>query len=320
MNIRSAFSFLSAHTPAVVAASAVAAYFRPDLFSWVRGSIQTAVLGAIMLAMGMTLAPKDFRVLAERPFDVALGTVAQFAVMPLLAFALAHALRLSDDLAVGLVLVGCSPGGVSSNVMSFLCRGDVAFSVGMTSVSTLLSPVLTPLLVLLLAGERVDIDAVGMFKSVLVVTIGPVGAGFLLNRLFGKRRFYGALAGVMPGVAVLGLACIVGGVSAAHGGKIVSCGATVFAAVVLHNALGYALGYAAGALARFSPAKRRTVSIEVGMQNAGLATVLAARHFPAAPEAAIVAAVSCLWHSVSGALLAGLFNVLSRRRGRQGMV
>lgn len=314
MNIFKKISaFLSAHTPATVAASAVMAYFFPAAFSWVHGSSQALVLGVIMLTMGMTLTSGDFRVLAERPFDIALGTLAQFTVMPLVAFSLTRLLGLSDPLSVGLILVGCSPGGVSSNIMSFLCKGDVAFSVGMTSVSTLLAPLLTPLLMLLLAGERVDIDAAGMFKSVLLVTLAPVAAGFLLNRFFGSRRFYGDVIGVMPGIAVIGLALIVGGVTAAHGEKIVKCGLVVFAAVFLHNALGYILGYAIGALARFSKAKRRTVSIEVGMQNAGLSTVLATRHFPAAPEAAISAAVSCVWHSISGAMLAGIFNITDKR-------
>ncbi len=304
--------WLARQTPAFVTAVAVLAYFLPSAFGWVRGNVQTAVLGVIMLTMGMTLTAQDFRILASRPLDVAIGAAAQFVLMPAIAFALAHALGLPRALAVGLILVGVCPGGVSSNIMSFLCKGDVAFSVGMTSATTLMAPLMTPLLMKCLAGELVDIDATGMFKSVLLVTLMPVALGFLLNRFFGEGRGFRQAMKVMPGVAVVGLACIVGGVVSAQGASFAKSGWLVFAAVFLHNALGYAGGYAVGVFARFSSAKRRTVAIEVGMQNAGLATVLATRHFPLMPEAAIAAAVSCAWHSISGALLAGVFNALDR--------
>ena len=295
-------------TPLIVAAAAVVAFFFPATFGWVRGYSQTAILGVIMLTMGMTLKNEDFRVLVSRPLDMAVGSLAQFVLMPLIAWSLVKVLGLPRAVGVGLILVGSCPGGVSSNIMSFLCKGDVAFSVGLTTVSTLLAPLTTPFLMLVLAGESVDIDAVGMFKSILIVTLMPVAGGFLLNSAFGGREAWRKIVKVMPGFAVAGLACIVGGVVSAHGSKFAQSGLLIFVAVFLHNALGYVFGYAAGVAARFNKAKRRTVSIEVGMQNAGLATVLAARHFPLMPEAAIASAVSCVWHSVSGALLAGLFN------------
>ena len=280
-------AFLSKWTPAVVALTAVAAYFAPGAFGWVRGNAQTSLLGLIMLTMGLTLTDEDFRVLASRPFDIVVGSLAQFTLMPLIAYGLVRGLGLPREVGVGLILVGCCPGGVSSNIMSFLCKGDVAFSVGLTTVSTLASPVMT---------------------SILFVTILPVALGFLLNSAFGARTWFGEVKKVLPGVAVAGLACIVGGVVSAHGQKFMRSGVLIFVAVFCHNALGYALGYASGMLARFPRAKLRTVSIEVGMQNAGLATVLADKHFPLMPEAAIASAVSCAWHSISGALLAGIFN------------
>jgi BASS family bile acid:Na+ symporter len=178
----------------------------------------------------------------------------------------------------------------------------------MTAVSTLMSPLLTPMLMLYLSGESVNVDAAGMFRSMLEVTVAPVGIGFAVNAAFGRSKGYAAVRRVLPGAAVMGLSVIVGGVVSAHGAAIVRSGVAIFAAVFLHNALGYLFGFGVGWAARFSRPKRRTVSIEVGMQNAGLATVLSARHFPAMPEAAIVSAVSCVWHSVSGALLAGIFN------------
>jgi len=308
--LRKASAFLSKWTPLVVSAVAVAAYFVPGVFAWVRGYSQTAVLGVIMLTMGMTLKTEDFKTLASRPLDMAIGTLAQFTLMPLIAWTLVHVLGLPRAVGVGLLLVGCCPGGVSSNIMSFLCKGDVAFSVGMTTLSTLAAPLMTPLLMLWLAGESVDVDAAGMFLSILIVTIVPVVLGFSLNAAFGRREGYQETMKVMPGVAVIGLACIVGGVVSAHGASMVKSGALIFIGVFLHNSVGYVLGYLVGVAARFTKPKRRTVSIEVGMQNAGLATVLAGRHFPTMPEAAIASAVSCVWHSVSGALLAGIFNAV----------
>ena len=310
--LQKASAWLAKETPWFITAVAVLTFFLPDVFGWVRGSIQTAILGVIMLTMGMTLTTEDFKILASRPLDIVIGSLAQFALMPIIAFGITHALGLPRGIAVGLILVGCCPGGVSSNIMSFLCKGDVAYSVGLTTLSTLCAPLTTPLLMLWLAGEMVNIDALGMFKSVLLVTLMPVGLGFLFNRFCGRHSTYREAMKVMPGVAVLGLACIVGGVVSAQGRNIVQSGAMIFVGVLLHNSLGYALGYLTGVAARFSRAKKRTVAIEVGMQNAGLATVLATKHFPALPEAVVASAVSCIWHSISGALLAGLFNALDR--------
>ena len=310
-------AWLAKWTPLFIAGVAVGTYFVPGAFAWVRGYTQTAVLGVIMLTMGMTLKGEDFRILASRPQDMVIGALAQFTFMPLIAWTLVRVLGLPREVGVGLMLVGCCPGGVSSNIMSFLCKGDVAFSVGMTTVSTLAAPLMTPLLMLWLAGETVDVDAIGMFKSILLVTIMPIALGYALNAMFEKRSGYREAMKVMPGVAVLGLACIVGGVVSAHGESIVKSGALIFVGVFLHNALGYVLGYLAGVAARFTQPKRRTISIEVGMQNAGLATVLASKHFPAMPEAAVASAVSCVWHSVSGALLAGIFNAVDALVGRK---
>ena len=310
---------LARWTSAFVAATAVFAYFFPEAFTWVRGYSQTAVLGFIMLTMGLTLAKEDFSILASRPVDMLIGVTAQYVLMPLIAWSVVNLFALPRPVGVGLVLVGCCPGGVSSNIMSFLCKGDVAFSVGMTTATTLMAPFMTPLLMLWLAGESVDVDAVGMFISILIVTILPVAAGFALNAALSGNDRFAEVKRILPGIAVLGLSCIVGGVVAAHGHKIVKSGAVIFAAVFAHNTLGYVLGYATGVLARFSKSKCRTLSIEVGMQNAGLATVLSVKHFPLMPESAIASAVSCVWHSVSGAMLAGVFNFIEGLRSRKSI-
>lgn len=305
-------SYLARQTPTFITAVAVVTYFVPSAFGWVRGNVQSSILGVIMLTMGLTLTRDDFKILASRPLDIAIGSAAQFAIMPLIALALVKGLGLPKEIAVGLILVGCSPGGVSSNIMNFLCKGDVAFSVGITTLSTLLAPITTPLLMLYLAGATVDVDALGMFKSILFVTILPIAIGSTVNGVCGTRPGFIAFKKLLPGLAVLALACIVGGVVSAQGAQIAKSGALIFIAVFLHNALGYTIGYATGVLARFTAPKRRTIAIEVGMQNAGLATVLATKHFPEMPEAAIASAVSCIWHSISGALMAGLFNALDR--------
>ena len=318
--------WLSTYTSWFIIAIAVVTYFVPNLFTWVHGTTQSCILGFIMLTMGLTLTMQDMRILAARPLDILIGTCAQYSLMPLIAWSLTiGASTLCETvfhfslfgnafqpIVVGLILVGCCPGGVSSNIMSYLCRGDVAYSVGMTTVSTLLAPVITPMLVLWLAGEQVEVDAIGMFLNILIVTLLPVSIGFFANLFYGHNEGFKKAQAVMPAFSVLGLACIVGGVIAAVRDKLMIEGLTffliVFAVVLCHNSLGYLTGYSVGKIFGFSKAKNRTISIEVGMQNAGLATVLASTFFAiSCPLAVIPAAVSCAWHSISGTILATWF-------------
>lgn len=310
---------LSGKASIFIILTAIITYMHPELFVWVKGNTQTVILGIIMLTMGLTLTPNDFKLLAKRPLDILIGTCAQFTIMPLVAFTLTWLFSLvpafapySTAMAIGIILVGCCPGGVSSNIMSFLCKGDVAYSVGMTCASTLLAPVLTPLLVLWLAGERVDVDAIGMFKQILIVTIIPIAIGFGLNVWLGHKKVFKKIQSCMPGVSVLSLACIVGGVVTTVHEPLSENGfflfALTFGMVFCHNTIGYILGYTIGRLANFSTAKKRTISIEVGMQNAGLGTNLAMTFFVATnPMAVVPCAISCAWHSISGTILANIF-------------
>ena len=216
--------FLSDYTSIVVIAIAVVTFLVPNLMAWVNQMLfvdpvsnkftcQSIIIGIIMFSMGLTLTTQDFKILAQRPFDICVGAIAQYLIMPFLAFGISKALNLPDGIALGLILVGCCPGGVSSNIMSYLCGGDVAFSVGMTTVSTLLSPFMIPLLVSLLAsGTHVSIKALPMFVSIIETVILPVAVGFLLNYLLGKKKAFAEAQKVMPGIAVLGLAFVVGGV------------------------------------------------------------------------------------------------------------
>lgn len=306
----------SDQTALFVLSAAVVAFFQPELFYWVKGSAQTAVLGFIMLTMGMTLTTDDFKILAKRPLDIFIGACAQYTLMPLLAFIIVEVANLPKGIAVGLLLVGTCPGGVSSNIMSYLAKGDVAFSVGMTTASTLLSPIITPLLMLWLSGESVEVDAIGMFKSILIVTLLPVIIGALLNWFFAKKQSYKKTMQIMPMFSVIGLACIVAGVTAYHGQNFFKSGVAIFCAISIHNALGYLSGYFIGLITGMKTAQRRTIAIEVGCQNAGLATNLASTHFPALPESALASAVACVYHSISGTILANAFALYDKFKKR----
>lgn len=194
--------FLSSKTSIFIIIIAVITFFFPNMFIWVEGNTQTAILGIIMLTMGMTLSLKDFQILLKKPLDIGIGTFAQYFFMPLIAISFVHVFKLPKEISIGLILVGCCPGGVSSNIMSFLCKGDVAFSVGMTTVSTLLARIMTPILVYYLAKESVNVDLLGMFKSVLIVTILPVIIGITLNYIFRKNKKFPKICKIMPGLSV----------------------------------------------------------------------------------------------------------------------
>lgn len=312
-------SWLANHASAFIIAIALVTFFIPELFKWVHGNTQTVILGLIMLTMGLTLTTQDFKIVAQRPMDIFVGAVAQFLIMPGVAYLLVNVWHLEPALALGILLVGCCPGGVSSNIMSYLCHGDVAFSVGMTCASTILAPVMTPLLMQLTAGAIIEIDTVGMFLNILIVTILPITIGCILNYYYSKRESFKTLQTLMPGTSVILLACIVGGVISTVHDPLVERGLILFiwtfAVVFCHNSLGYLLGWLSGRLAGFNTAKKRTISIEVGMQNAGLATVLAGTFFAAQPLSVLPCAISCAWHSISGTILAGLYRSWDKRHG-----
>ena len=277
----------------------------PNVIQYLKPAYINPLLGVIMFCMGMTLKTDDFRVVFRRPKDVLIGCLAQFTVMPLLAFALTKIFSLDAALAIGVILVGCCPGGTASNVITYLAKGDLALSVGMTATSTLLAPVLTPLLVWLLAGEKVQVDVLGMLLSILWVVILPIGLGLLVKR-FAPRVSERAVV-YLPALSTLTISTIVFIVIAANAEKLLSSGLIVMLVVVLHNLCGLGVGYLIGLALRLSPAKRRAISIEVGMQNSGLASSLANLHFAAYPMAAIPGAIFSVWHNISGGIVARLF-------------
>lgn len=302
-------NFVSRYMAVFVILIAGISLVQPWTFLWTVPFI-TILLGIVMFGMGMTLRFEDFKLVLQRPKDVLIGTLAQFGIMPFLAWALAHAFSLPPELAAGVILVGTCPGGTSSNVMTYLARGDVALSVSMTMASTILAPFMTPLMTLWLAGQWIDIPAEKMMLSILQVVIVPIILGLLVNRFF-ERSVQKAVK-ILPLISVIAIVLIVGGVVAANAGRIMETGALIMLVVICHNLLGYTLGFLVAKLLGMDIAKVKAVSIEVGMQNSGLATSLALLHF--GPTAAIPGALFSVWHNISGSLAA---NYLSRRIKKQ---
>jgi len=282
-----------------VLAGAVCGWMAPGAFVWVKPNI-ALLLGVIMFGMGMTLEVEDFQLILVRPRDVMAGVVAQYSVMPLLAFGLAKALALPPELAVGVILVGACPGGTASNVVTFLARGDVALSVTMTSIATLLAPVLTPLLTLWLAQAWVPVSAAALFLSIIKMVIVPVGLGLLAHRYW--RGLVHGLLPVLPLLSVAAIVLIVAYVFGANAQRMAASGMVTAIAVVIHNGCGLALGYGLARRLGMAEARRRAVCLEVGMQNSGLAVALAAAHFD--PAAAVPGALFSVWHNISGPALA----------------
>ena len=264
------------------------------------------LLGVVMFGMGLTLNPDDFRIVFSRPKDVLTGCLAQFTIMPLTAWLLTRVFHLPDDLALGVILVGCCPGGTASNVITYLAKGDLALSVGMTAASTVIAPFLTPAITWLMAGTLVNVNAVSMFFSILQVVILPILAGLAIQRFC--PRFTRAAVSYLPAFSSATIVFIVGIIVSHNAEKLLTCGLLAIAVVVLHNLCGLALGYAIGRMLRLEHKKCVAISIEVGMQNSGLASSLATLHFAAYPLATIPGAIFSVWHNISGAVMARVYS------------
>ncbi len=275
------------------------AFFVPDGFTWIAPYI-SILLGIIMFGMGMTLSVDDFIEVLKQPKKVAIGIVAQFTIMPLIAFGLAVAFRLPPEVAAGVILVGCCPGGTSSNVMTFLAKGNVALSVAITSCTTLLAPFVTPALILLLASKWLPVSAGDMFWSVVKVVLIPIVLGLIVKMLFNKQVEKSVKA--LPLVSVIAIVAIVAAVVSGSQQKIAEIGLLILLVVILHNSLGYLLGFWVARLLKLEYYDQKAISIEVGMQNSGLGATLAATHF--SPLAAVPSAIFSVWHNISGSLLA----------------
>ncbi len=297
--------FFGKYMALIVLAVAALALFVPQSSLWIDTSWINYLLMVVMFGMGLTMKPRDFALVFKRPKDILVGTAAQFIIMPALAFGLSKLFQLDPALTAGVVLVGTCPGGTSSNVITYLSKGDVALSVGMTSVNTLLAPLLTPAITWLLLQTTVRVDVWAMFWSIIQVIIIPVALGFVINRFFGK--FTEKAVAVLPSVSTVAICLIIAAVVSHNAEKNYTSGVLVFAVVILHNLLGYAGGFGLGKLLKMPPEKVKALSIEVGMQNSGLATSLAGTAFSGLAMATVPGAVFSVWHNISGAILAGFY-------------
>ena len=267
--------FISRYMGVIVLLTAVAALLLPDTFQWVDAIYINPLLGVVMFGMGLTLNPADFKIVFSRPKDVIIGCLAQFIVMPVLAWLLAKVFHLSPELALGVILVGSCPGGTASNVITYLAKGDLALSVGMTATSTVLAPFLTPLITWMMAGTFVHVDAMSMFFSIVQVVIFPIVVGFIIQHECPK--FTSRAVAYLPAFSSL---AITFGIIVAHNAeKLLTSGLLIILVVMLHNVCGLLLGFSIGKLLKLEYKKCVAISIEVGMQNSGLASSLATLHF-----------------------------------------
>lgn len=276
------------------------AYVYPEYFA-PHNNLIVPFLSLIMLGMGVTLSADSFFAVLKRPQVVFLGTLMQYTVMPLAAWIVSMALKLPADLMAGVILLGCCPGGTASNVITYLAKGDVALSIVLTSVSTMIAFLATPFLTWLFIGQTVEVDVTGMFVSVVNIVIVPVVLGLMINYFFEAR--IRAVKDVFPAISAAAIVIIIAIIIGTNSENLEQSGPLVLLAVVLHNGLGLAGGYGVAKALKFSEIEARTIAIEVGMQNSGLSVALAIKHFTAA--AALPGAIFSIWHNLSGAFLAG---------------
>lgn len=276
------------------------AYVYPEYFAPHQGLI-IPFLSLIMLGMGVTLSVDNFLAVLKKPSVVILGTLMKYTIMPLSAWVVCSVLKLPADLMIGVILLGCCPGGTASNVICYLAKGDVALSIVLTSVSTLLAFLATPFLTWVFIGQIVEVDIMGMIVSVINVVVVPVVLGLAINYFFEKR--ISAVREVFPAISAAAIVIIVAVIIGTNSANLEQSGPLVLLAVILHNGLGLAGGYWVSKALKLTEIEARTLAIDTGMQNSGLSVALAIKHFTAA--AALPGAIFSIWHNLSGAFLAG---------------
>jgi len=297
--------FLVKYMALIVLIIALVSLFAPQSALWISTSWINYLLMAVMFGMGLTLRPESFVLVFKRPKDVFCGIFAQYTIMPLLAWGLSRLFGLDAALTAGVILVGTCPGGTASNVITYFSKGDIALSVSMTSVNTLLAPLLTPLVTYFLLNTTVDVNITSMLFAIVNVILIPIILGFIINRFCAKIT--AKLTDLLSVVSVTAICMIVATVVAHNAEKIYTCGFLVLSVVVLHNLLGYLCGFTLGKLLKMEAAKVKAFSIEIGMQNSGLATSLAATAFPMLAMATVPGAIFSVWHNISGAILAEFY-------------
>ena len=287
----------------------IIAYYLPSYFSWMT-SYTTIFLALAMFGMGTSIDSDSFKEILKRPKDIIIGSLAQFTIMPILAWLLANAFDVSNDIALGIILVGSSPGGTASNVISHIAGANVSMSVSMTILSTLLAPILTPILVYLLAGQWVEVSIWAMFVSVVKVVLIPVLLGIMVQKINPEK--IEKAKDIFPLISSLAIILIISGIIAANADKIAQSGLIVLIIVTIHNALGLVGGLFIAKLAKMDYDKSTALAIEVGMQNSGLAIQLASANFALNPLATLPGAIFSIWHNIAGSIFASI-----RRKNRK---
>ncbi len=304
--------FIGKHIAIIVLLIALFSLLFPNNFLWIKTSCINYLLMVIMFGMGLTLKSDDFIPVFSHPKEIFCGAASQYLVMPLLAFGLSRLFHLDFALTAGVILVGACPGGTASNVITYLSKGDVALSVCMTSVNTLLSPVLTPLITYLMLKTTVETNVWAMFTGIINVILVPVILGIIVNKFFSD--FTKKITGILPAISVIAISFVIASVVSHNAEKILSAGGIILLIVILHNISGYIIGFFAGKLLKLNNAKIKAFSIEIGMQNSGLAVSLANTTFPTTPEAAVPGAIFSVWHNISGAILANIYRRRDSKR------
>lgn len=274
------------------------AYNIPAPFAEMKFSI-IPLLTIIMFSMGLTLSIADFKRILTMPKLIFTGLVLQYTIMPITALLLANLLQLDPALTIGMILVGTCPGGTASNVITYLARGNVALSISLTTLSTILAVALTPAITLLLADTAIDVPTGKMLISILTIVIAPVGLGLALKHFYSDR--INTIEAYLPLVATSAIILIIAIITALNADQFSKLGLSLLLAVALHNLFGLFAGYSCAKCLGYRARECRTLAIEVGMQNSGLAVALAIKHFSVA--AALPGAIFSIWHNISGATL-----------------
>lgn len=304
------FKFIEKYYFIIVLLAVVISLIYPNSFKWVLSeyngiNILNLLLSIILFTMGTTLKVDDFANVFKKPKEISVGLLAQYMIMPLLAFLLARLFCLNEALTVGIVLVGTVPGGTASDVITFLSKGDVALSVSLTAVSTVVSPILTPIITLLLIGNQIHFNPVDMFVSILEIVIIPIIIGLALNYKFPK--FCGELKDYLPAISSIVICLIVAGVIGANKQAILTSSAIIMVVIVLQYFIAMLLGVGVGYLAGMEKKQIITIAIELSFQNSGLSTGLAKSHFPNLTQATVPGALYSVWQNLAGSILAYVF-------------
>lgn len=302
---------LTKYMAVMVILIAALALFVPKSCIWIQSSWVNYLLIIVMFVMGLNMNLEDIAVVFTKPRDLIIGCIVQYVAMPVLAFGLGKMFFLDEELLAGLIILGCCPGGTASNVMTYLSKGESAFSIGMTAVTNLLSPVITPVLTYLFLRKTISVDVKSMILAIIFVVIVPLLLGMVINRIL--SRLTENVKYILPSVADIAIFLIVASTVSHNSDRIRATGIKIIIAAILLNLLGYLFGYIFGSSFMMKMKRKKALTLEIGMQNSGMATSLAVAAFPGMAMAAVPAAVFSVWQYVSGAVLAGIFRKISKK-------